>query len=160
MKRIILFSILFYTTFNFAKGQSSELSIVHFKNNSAYIEGNGNYWITAQSNISLQAGLRKAIKWTKLNLEHQEEFSKEIVRIRITDKQTFEFYRKYIDGFSNEGKLVFNGFNDGTFSLSLLRSSAFGESTIFTLIRVEEISSLIAILQGRKINNGIDKIFN
>lgn len=39
---------------------------------------NGKYWITSQTNILLQSGLKKAVMWAKLNEEHRKEFEKEI----------------------------------------------------------------------------------
>lgn len=151
-------------------GQSQSINVGHLKNGSAIIEfknisneifGNnanrdGEYWITAQTNILLQAALKKAITWADLNKEHQKEFEKEIIRVRVTDKETYEFYRHYIPEFSKEAKLIFQGYEDGSFTLSLIVIS---DIVSIDFISVEQASNFIKLLQGRSVNSEIDNIF-
>lgn len=155
-------------------GQSSQsITVVKMKNGSAIIEckkvtegsgifgdsetDKGEYWIGPQTNTSLQAGLKKAANWAKLNEEHKKEFEKEVIRIRVTDKETYEFYKRYISEFSKEAKLIFQGYEDGTFTLNLTVTDDVVSITIST---TEGINNFIKLLQGKSVNKGIDDIFN
>jgi len=156
-----------------AIGQSQSITVVHMKNGSAIIEckkvidgggifenretDNGKYWISTQTNNLLQAGLKKAITWAKLNEEHQKEFEKEIIRIRVTEKETYEFYRRYIPEFSKEAKLIFEGHTDGTFTLSLTVTD---DVVTITIATTEGVNNLIKLLQGKSVNSDIDEIFH
>ncbi len=171
-----LFLTLFLTaSLTFCFGQTKQsITVVKMKNGSAIIESkkvtegdgiftngyeseSGKYWITPQTNISLQAGLKKAASWAKLNEQHNKDFEKEIIRIRVTDKETFEFYRKYISEFSKEAKLVFQGHEDGSFTLTLTITDDVVNITITT---TDGINDFIKMLQGKSVNKGIDEIFN
>ena len=155
-------------------GQTQQLiTVVKLKNGSAFIESKkisesifggdktessqGKYWITSQTNISLQAGLKKAASWATLNEDHKKEFEKEIVRIRVTDKDTYEFYRKYIPEFSTEAILSFQGHEDGTFTLTL---SVTKDVAQITLTTKDGVNNFIKLLQGKSVNNDVDEIFN
>ena len=105
----------------------------------------------------MQSGLKKAITWAKLNVEHQKEFEKEIIRIRVTDKETYDFYRRYIPEFSKEAKLIFQGHEDGTFTLSLTVTD---DVVTITITTEEGVNNLIKLLQGKSLNSDIDKIFH
>lgn len=118
---------------------------------------NGKYWITSQTNILLQSGLKKAVMWAKLNEEHRKEFEKEIIRIRVTNKETYEFYRKYIPEFSDKAILSFQGHENGSFTLTLSITEDFVDITLFSS---EGVNNFIKLLQGKSVNNGIDEIFN
>lgn len=163
------------TLFSFTSfGQTQQsITVVKLKNGSAIIEckkvtesifsgdksesSSGKYWITPQTNLSLQAGLKKAVSWAKLNEEHKKEFEKEIIRIRVTDKDTYEFYKKYISEFSKEAKLGFQGHEDGSFTLTLTVTEDVVEITLST---TEGVEDFIKLLQGKSVNKGIDEIFN
>jgi len=167
--------ICLLTLFSFASfGQTQQsITVVKLKNGSAIIEckkvtesifggdksesSSGKYWITPQTNLSLQAGLKKAVSWAKLNEEHKKEFEKEIIRIRVTDKDTYEFYKKYISEFSKEAILAFQGHEDGSFTLTLTVTDDVVE---ITLSSKEGVEDFIKLLQGKSVNKGIDEIFN
>lgn len=151
-------------------GQSQSITVVRMKNGSAIIEckkvtqgdgiftsgsesDNGKYWITTQTNISLQEELKKAITWAKLNEQHNKEFEKEIMRIRVTDKDSYEFYRRYIPEFSKEAKLIFQGHEDGSFTLNLTVTNDVVDITISS---TDGINSFIKMLQGKSVNKGVD----
>lgn len=153
-------------------GQQQSLTVVKLKNGSTIIECKkvleesgtfgsnetdiGNYWITGETNVLLQNGLKKAINWAKLNEEHKKEFEKEIIRIRITDKDVYEFYKKYISEFSKEAKLVFQGHEDGSFTLYLTITQ---DTVDITLVTADDIDNFIKMLQGKSVNKEIDEIF-
>lgn len=154
-------------------GQSQLITVVKLKNGSAIVECKkvsegggifgssetdaGKYWITTQTNASLQAGLTKAISWAKLNEEYKKEFEKEIIRIRVTDKDTYEFYKRYISEFSKEAKLVFQGHEDGSFTLTLTITD---DVVDITLATTGGVNDFIKLLQGKSVNKGIDEIFH
>ena len=155
-------------------GQTQQsITVVRQKTGAAFIEckklsqsiltgdktesSSGKYWITSQTNISLQNGLRKAVSWAKLNEEHKKEFEKEIIRIRVTDKDTYEFYRRYIPEFSKEAILAFQGHDDGSFTLTLTITD---DVVDITLATADGVNDFIKLLQGKSVNKGIDEIFN
>jgi hypothetical protein len=123
--------------------------------NSKSVTSLGEVWVGPQTLLTLQSGVKKAIEWATKNQEYLKEFSKEVVRFRTMDKESYSFYKKYISEFSSEGKLMFNGFADGTFDLEF----AVSEFNI-TLSSVESLQSLLSILQGKSSNEEIDDIFN
>ena len=149
------------------------ITVVRLKNGSAIIEckkmsdGNGitgnsetdagKYWITYQTNTSLQEGLKKAENWAKLNEEHKIDFEKEIIRIRVTDKDNYEFYKKYISQFSKEAKLIFQGHKDGSFTLILIVTE---DLVDITLASLDGVNNFIKLLQGKSANEVVDKIFH
>lgn len=116
---------------------------------------NGEYYITAQTNLTLQTGLKKGSGWFKLNMEHKKEFEKELCRIRVTKKETFEFYRKYVPEFSEEMKVMFKGYLDGTAEILFL----FDGSIYLSVKSKEQADSLIQMLKGKYVNKEIDDIF-
>jgi len=143
--------------------QKTGAAIIEFKKTSipilggeSYESDEGKYWITAQTNINLQMGLKKVLKWAKLNEEHKQEFEKEVMRIRFTEKKTYEFYRKYIPEFSTEAILSFQGHEDGSFSMSITVTQ---DATDITLTTYEGVDNLISLLQGKSVND-VDKLFN
>ncbi|RTL59560.1 MAG: hypothetical protein EKK37_07270 [Sphingobacteriales bacterium] len=149
------------------------LTVVKLKNGSAIIECKkvkegkdifekhesdvGEYWITSQTNASLQAGLKKAKSWAKLNKEHKMAFEKEIIRIRLTDKKIYEFYKKYISGFSKEAKLIFQGHQDGSFTLTLTITDDVVDITLNT---EDGVDDFIKMLQGKSVNKEVDETFH
>jgi hypothetical protein len=117
----------------------------------------GEIWVGPQTLITLQSGVKKAITWANKNIEVQMEFTKEIGRFRTMDKQTYSFYKKYISEFSNEGKLIFNGYSDGTFQLDF---EVDGSPFRIKISSVEALESFLSLLQGKSANKDVDDIFN
>lgn len=124
--------------------------------NTGIWQNNGEYWIGKQTTIILQNSLRKAINWAEINRTQRKDFEKEIARIRVTDKTTYEFYRRYIPEFSKECIILFRGFEDGTFVLSV-NITADVKSLSFNT--KEAIEKFIEILNGKSVNKEIDDIF-
>ena len=166
--------VLIFFTFSGLFAQSTQsITVVKLKDGSAFIECetisqsnnyfsnlnsfDGEYWIGPQTNLSLQSALKKAVSWAKLNEEHQKAFDKEIIRIRVTDKEHYEFYRKYIPEFSKEAILTFYGYADGSFLISLTIKD---DLVDISLESIEGINDLIKMLQGKSINKEIDDIFH
>ena len=94
------------------------------------------YWLNSDASLKFKEGLKKAINWAKLNEDNYKEFEKEIVRIRVTPKATYNFYKRYITEYTDECKVVFKGFSSATFksysSLVIIpKSKYFFNSSIF-----------------------------
>lgn len=83
----------------------------------------------------------------KLNEVHKKEFEKGITIIRVTDKKTYEFYRRYISEFYKKTKLIFEGHEDGSFTLSLKVTE---DDISIPLTTIDYINDLIKLLQGNK----------
>ena len=119
-------------------------------------QNNGEYWLGKQTTIILQNSLKKAISWAEINKTQRKDFEKEITRIRVTNKTTYEFYRRYISEFSKECVIIFTGFEDGTFKLTLTVTE---DVKTLTFNTKEEIKDFIEILNGKSVNKEIDDIF-
>jgi hypothetical protein len=179
--RLLLLLLLFFPESLFSQGY--RVSVVKLKNGSAFIEAQsvhepndlensilgdfkspanvksvswlGAVWVGPQTLLTFQSGVKKAIEWATKNEEYKKEFTKEIVRFRTMDKDTYSFYQRYIAEFSDEGKLIFSGYSYGTFEVEFSTS----EFNI-KLSSVESLQSLLSILQGKSANKEIDDIFN
>lgn len=171
IKIILLFFCMTTTSLNLFGQQS--ITVVKFKDGSAFIEitkmhsdlfgGSsytsdiGKYWISSQTNLSFQAALKKAVSWAKLNEEHRKEFEKEVIRIKVIDKDKYEFFKPDISRLTKEAKLIFQGHDDGSFTLNL---SITDDVVNITLDDEEGINNFIKLLQGKSVNKDIDEIFH
>lgn len=151
MKNQFLIILLCLTCFIKTFGQSEKISVGKLKNGGVFIEvGYKSVYLTSQANQNLQNALTKAINWANTNEKYKDEFEKELLRLRTTDKETFLFYKKYISQFTEEGKLTFKGFSDGTFEV------LFEGDIYFKLESIEDMRNIIKLLQGKTINNTIN----
>ncbi len=119
------------------------------------------YWLNSDASLKFKEGLKKAINWAKLNEDNYKEFEKEIVRIRVTPKATYNFYKRYITEYTDECKVVFKGFSDGSFELKILfkNDNLTDYESILVLDNVESISNFIGLLDGKAVKNEINDIF-
>jgi len=105
----------------------------------------------------LRDAVNTAIKWAELNESHQKSFTKEICRFKATDKETFNFYKKHIDQFSDEIVMIFYGNLDGTFKLEVKRYNGYGE--FIEITDLEMLNGFNDLLNGKSANKEIDDIF-
>ena len=124
-------------------------------------DDDGAYWLNSDASLKFKEGLKKAIYWAKLNEVNYKEFEKEIVRIRVTPKATYNFYKRYITEFTDECKVVFKGLIDGSFELLILFKNDnldYYESTL-KFNNIESINNFIGLLNGKEVKNEINDIF-
>jgi len=123
---------------------------------STITENNKSFYVGSNDKKSLISGVQKAIEWAELNKTHNKEFEKEITRIRVMEKESYLFYKKFISEFLAECILNFYGIKNGDFKVSL------GCPNISTSIKLESINdlkNLKNILNGKSGNSEIDNIF-
>jgi hypothetical protein len=134
------------------KMNGTVFTIYDFKLNSAFRLG-------PSSTNTLKEGIKTAIKWIKLNEQHQKDFEKEICRFKAMDTETFKIHG-YIDQFSAELILKFKGFSNGTFELEIKSN----ERTILgpygeTFDDLDYLTNFLSLLNGKAIKNDINDIF-
>jgi hypothetical protein len=106
---------------------------------------------------TLKDGVDTAIKWAEINEVHKKNFNKEICRFKATKKSTFDFYKKYIDQFSDEFNVNFYGFDDGNFKVVINSNKLIGDFIIIKdLTKLKDFKNL---LSGKSVNNEIDDLF-
>lgn len=172
-KKVIL-SLLASFLFSLAFTQS--LTVVKLKNNAVFAEFTpkagffdtspplkSSYYLGPQTNASLQAALKKAIEWAKLNEKHKKQFKKEIIRLKFVEKGEYESLSNsevftYNHMRKDEAKLIFSGYESGEFLVELNVSGTFRMSFFFENIKMLE--DTISLLQGKSVNKEIDDIFN
>jgi hypothetical protein len=116
------------------------------------------YRLGPSSLKTIKEGINTAIKWKDLNNSHLLTFSKEICRFKVMDKESYKFHG-YVDGFTIELVMNFNGFSDGTFKIEIKQYDYFGS---FIIIEDNDmLNGFKKLLNGKSANanSGIDDIF-
>ena len=73
----------------------------------------------------------------------------------------YNFYKKYIPEFTEECKVVFKGFDDGSFELKILfkNDNVTDYESILVFDNAESINNFIGLLNGKAVKNEINDIF-